>query len=182
MTLFRVGSLTIEGRRELCLIKNISAGGMKVRAYSAIKEGYALTVELKCGQEIAGKAIWVDGSNVGIAFDSPVDVIDLLSASMSGPKPRMPRIETKAFASVREGANVYRLRGCDISQGGIKLQSTTPLPIHSEVVVSLAGLDPQAGTVRWSEDGHVGVTFNRLIPLGQLVGWLQAQRDDARAA
>jgi len=32
LTLFRVGSLMIGKRRELCLIKNISAGGMLIRA------------------------------------------------------------------------------------------------------------------------------------------------------
>ena len=100
MTLFRVGSITIGNCRELCLIKNISAGGMKIRAYSAMREGTAVSIELKCGQEIAGKAIWVDGSNVGIAFDRSVDVIELLSGSMGGPTPRMPRIEASAIASV----------------------------------------------------------------------------------
>ena len=31
LTLFRVGTVMIEDRRELCLIKNISAGGMMIR-------------------------------------------------------------------------------------------------------------------------------------------------------
>ena len=126
-------------------------------------QGSAVTVELKCGQAVAGKAIWVDGSNVGIAFDLPIDVIELLSASMDGPKPRMPRIETSAFASLRDGASVYRLRCCDISQGGVKLRSETAFAADGEVIVTLTGLDPQAGIVRWCEGGFVGVTFNRLI-------------------
>ena len=33
MTLYRVGSIQVEDRRELCLIKNISAGGMMIRLY-----------------------------------------------------------------------------------------------------------------------------------------------------
>ena len=31
LTLFRVGSIIIRGRRELCLVKNISAGGAFIR-------------------------------------------------------------------------------------------------------------------------------------------------------
>ena len=53
MTLYRVGSLSIDDRRELCLIKNISAGGMMVRAYCVIPQGTRLTVEFKCGQPIS---------------------------------------------------------------------------------------------------------------------------------
>ena len=52
LTLFRVGSITIGDRRELCLIKNISAGGMMIRAYCPIAEGTALSVELKSGQPV----------------------------------------------------------------------------------------------------------------------------------
>jgi hypothetical protein len=31
-------------------------------------------------------------------------------------------------------------------------------------------------------EGHAGISFNRLIPLAELVAWLQQQRDAARAA
>ncbi len=182
MTLYRVGSLSIGERRELCLIKNISAGGMMVRAYCAIPEGTALAVELKCGQPITGVANWYRDPNVGISFDTPIDVIDILSTSMQGPRPRMPRIEIDRFVTVRDGASTYRTRACDISQGGVKLRCETQIAAGSEVVVSLPDLEPQLAVVRWNEGGQMGITFNRLLPLPLLVGWLQVQRDDMRAA
>lgn len=49
LTLFRVGAMTVDGRRELCLIKNISEGGMKIRPFCELTEGTALTIELKTG-------------------------------------------------------------------------------------------------------------------------------------
>ena len=48
-----------------------------------------------------------------------IDVIEILSASADGPRPRMPRVEVDCIATVRDGANVYRLPLCDISQGGV---------------------------------------------------------------
>ena len=182
MTLYRVGSLSIGDRRELCLIKNISAGGMMVRSYCPIPEGTAIAVELKCGQPITGVASWYREPNVGIAFDQPIDVIEILSTSMQGPRPRMPRIEVSCFATLREGASTYRMRACDISQGGLKLIGETVIPVASDIVVSLPGLEPQRGVVRWNEGGQIGITFNRLLPLSDLVGWLQVQRDGIRAA
>ena len=182
MTLYRVGSLSIGDRRELCLIKNISAGGMMVRSYCPIPEGTAIAVELKCGQPITGIATWYREPNVGIAFDQPIDVIEILSTSMQGPRPRMPRIEVSCFATLREGASTYRMRACDISQGGLKLIGETVIPVASDIVVSLPGLEPQRGVVRWNEGGQIGITFNRLLPLSDLVGWLQVQRDGIRAA
>jgi len=55
MTLYRVGSILVEDRRELCLIKNISAGGMMIRLYCSIAEETPVMVELKSGQPISGR-------------------------------------------------------------------------------------------------------------------------------
>jgi hypothetical protein len=182
LTLFRVGTMVVEGRRELCLIKNISAGGAMLRLYSgSIELGQPLTVELKCGQPLTGSVAWVRDPNVGLAFDQPIDVIAMLSQSEDGPRPRMPRIETSSFCTLREGANVVRARACDISQGGIKVETSSSFGRNAEVVVSLPGLPPQPGVVRWTVDGYAGVTFNRLLPLPLLIEWLKA-RNGSRAA
>ncbi|MDQ3074531.1 MAG: PilZ domain-containing protein [Pseudomonadota bacterium] len=176
-TLYRVGSLSIAERRELCLIKNISAGGMMVRAYCAIAEGTPVSVILKCGQPIAGVVSWSRDVHLGIRFDHPIDVIDLLSTSMDGPQPRMPRIEVAAMVTLREGASTYRLRLCDISQGGLKMRCEADFAAGNDVVVTLAGIEPQPGVVRWTHGDHVGITFNCMLALPVLVEWLRWQRD-----
>ena len=182
MTLYRVGSMLVENRRELCLIKNISAGGMMVRLYCSVAEGTPVTIELKSGQPIHGRVSWARDQQAGVTFEEPIDVIDILSASMSGPRPRMPRIETDCHATLREGANALRVKVCDISQGGVKIACETIVPRGADVVVSLPGIEPQRGIACWVEDGFIGITFNRLIPLGQLVAWLQGQREAQRSA
>ncbi len=182
VTLFRVGSLTIDGRRELCLIKNISAGGMSIRAYCAIAPETRLSVELKCGEHVSGIARWVDGDVVGIAFDEPVDVVDLLAASMKGPRPRMPRVEVDCLAWVREGAETHRVQACDISQGGIKVATDRDLGIDCRSRRLLARLAAAAAVVRWRNSGSYGITFNKVIALPLLVAWLHEQRDRLRAA
>ena len=182
LTLFRVGSIMVEGRRELCLIKNVSSGGMLIRAYSAMTPGSPASIELKQGEIIAATVSWAKDDNVGIAFDEPVDVVDLLATSMDGPRPRMPRIEVRCIASVRRDGNVYGMRARDISQGGIKVESDRELHLGDDVVVTLPGLAPAPGVVRWKEAGAYGINFNRLLALSDLVGWLHGQRSLLRKA
>lgn len=182
LTLYRVGAMLIDGRRELCLIKNISGGGMKIRAYCTMQPGAAVAVELKSGQLIAGKVSWVRDANVGITFDQPIDVVGMLANSTGGPQPRMPRVEADCFAVLREGATTQRLRVHDISQGGIKVETPTLLPCGSDVVVSLPGIAPQAGVVRWCDGGFAGIFFNGPLPLSTLVDWLQEQRSEPPAS
>ena len=177
MTLFRVGSLAIGERRELCLIKNISAGGMKIRAYGAIFEGTRLSVELKRGQPVAGIVSWCSGANIGVEFDDKIDVIDLLANTIVGQRPRMPRIEVDCYATIRAGATVFRVKVADISQGGIKICHEARIAPDSDVVVTVTGLPTAAGVLRWNEADYSGITFNALLPLPQLMGWLTAQRD-----
>lgn len=182
LTLFRVGSLMISERRELCLIKNISAGGMMIRAYATVTLGSLLSIELKCGHSIAGQVTWCRGSDVGVEFDQKVDVIDLLAANSEGQRPRMPRIEVDCYATIRDGATVLRVKIADISQGGIKICHEALIVPGSDVVVTVPGLSPVAGVLRWNEGGCSGVTFNALLPLPQLMGWLIEQRDGVARA
>ena len=94
----------------------------------------------------------------------------------------MPRIQTDCHAMLREGANVVRVQACDISQGGLKVRAETLFQQGAEVIVTLPGLEPQRGIACWSENGLAGITFNRLLPLGDLVTWLHQQREMQRSS
>lgn len=182
LSLLRVGALTIGDRRELCLIRNISAGGMLIRAYSTIEQGTRLSIELKQGEGISGFARWTKDECVGVSFDSPIDVLALISNANDGQRPRMPRIEVQCTAWVRDGSSTHRMKASNISQGGIRVEGQAELAIGTEVVVALNGLPPLPGAVRWQDGWAYGITFNRVIALSDLVAWLQEQREKPRAA
>lgn len=182
LSLLRVGALMIGDRRELCLIRNISAGGMLIRAYSKIEAGTRLSIELKRGEPVEGVARWIKDESVGVSFDTPIDVLALISNSDDQQRPRMPRIEVACTAWVREDATVYRLKVSNISQGGIRVEGNVALKATADVIVTLNGLSPQAGIVRWTDGSSHGITFNRVLALSELVGWLQERRGEPRTA
>lgn len=180
LSLLRVGTLIIGERRELCLIRNVSAGGMMIRAYSAIPDGTALSIELKQGAPVTGSAKWNEDGLTGVTFDEPIDVVGLLAPAGNGPRPRMPRIELECTAWVREGADIRRTRLVNISQGGLCVQSPAELTVGAEVIVTLTGLAPVPAVVKWQDADSYGIGFNRALPLAELVGWLQDQQQDVR--
>lgn len=173
----------VDGRRELCLVRNVSAGGMLIRPYSPLSTGAIVSVELKHGETVSGVAKWEEDGLVGIAFDQPIDVVALLTSSGDGPQPRMPRIELSCTAWVREDADIYRTRTLNISQGGMCVEGDPRLRPDTNVVVSLAGLEPVAGRVMWKEDDRYGIGFNRVLAVNELMGFLrQQQRFASRCA
>lgn len=176
LSLLRVGALLIDGRRELCLVRNVSAGGMLIRPYSAVKAGTALSVELKHGETVSGLAKWIEDGLVGIAFDEPIDIVALLTSPGEGPQPRMPRIELNCTAWVREDADIYRTRAINISQGGMCVEGSSGLNVDADVIVSLAGLGPIPGLVKWQDGDRYGVGFNRVLPVNELMAFLRQQQ------
>jgi hypothetical protein len=118
---------------------------------------------------------WVKGTDAGITFDERVDVVELLKSNGDGPRPRMPRVEVRCVVFVREGATTNRATLINISQGGLSLDSENSLTIGGDVTVTLPGMAPQAAVVRWSEGSRYGISFNTVLPLAGLTGWLQSR-------
>lgn len=176
LTLFRVAAIIVGKRRELCLVKNISAGGALIRAYCKLEPDQGVNVELKEGQRVAGQVTWVRGSEAGLSFDRPVNVIDLLKTNSDGPRPRMPRVEVSCVGFVREGAILHRAMLHNISQGGVNIEVANPLTVGADVAVSLPGLPPQSAVVRWNDGKRYGITFNSVLPLAGLVEWLHSRQ------
>lgn len=182
LSLLRVGALIVDGRRELCLIRNVSAGGMMIRPYSDIEPGSMVSVELKHGVAVSGETQWADNDLIGVSFDEPIDVVALLAQSADGPQPRMPRIALDSLVWVRQDANVHRSRGINISQGGMCVQMDVELSIGAHVIVSIQGLAPTAGVIKWQDGDFYGIGFNRVFPVDELMNFLQDQQTEKRRA
>ena len=180
VSLLRVGALVVNGRRELCLIRNISGGGMMIRPFSVFPTGTEVTVELKHGQAVDGIAQWSDKGLVGVSFGEEVDVLALLTGSGDGPRPRMPRIELSCSAQIRCDGDVSRIRVVNISQGGACVKTPSSLEINANVVVSFPGLHAAAGVVKWKDEDLYGIGFNRVYPVHELMAFLKAQQQEER--
>ena len=181
-SLLRVGALIVDGRRELCLIRNVSAGGMMIRPYSPIQQGARISVELKHGVTVSGEAQWTDSGLVGVSFDEPIDVVALLTKSEDGPQPRMPRIALDCLVWVRQDADVYRSRAINISQGGLCVRMDEELDPAAHVIISTPGLSPTAGVVKWQDGDFYGLGFNRVFAVDELMDFLQSQQQQRRSA
>ena len=176
LTILRVGSLLIEGERELCLIRNISAGGLTAHVYSNNKPGQRVAVELRGEQPVQGKIAWVEQSNIGVTFDELIDVEEMLAtqtSTLQGWQARLPRVEVDRLATLRIGARTFAVSTRDISQGGVKLETDVAFEPGQQVVFTPERFRPLKGVVRWYHDGLCGLSFNEVIPFHELMRWLR---------
>ena len=182
VSLYRVGALTVAGRRELCVVRNVSTGGMMLHAYSKIKPRSAISIEFKHGTQITGIVKWARGQSVGVQFDEPIDVEAVLASAPEGLRPRMPRIGIETPVTIRQDGASFTMRAVDISQGGVCVEGRETLTLGADVVVSIGGLRAEGAVVRWRNDECYGIGFNRLLSLGSLSSWLKGLREGERSA
>jgi hypothetical protein len=52
--------------------------------------------------------------------------------------------------------------------------------VDADVVVTLPGLTPSAGVVKWGDGATYGIAFNRALVLSELVRWLKDQQREER--
>ena len=176
--ILRVGTVIVNGRRELCLIRNISAGGVMAHVYSQLLPGQQVAIELKTSQPVNGRVVWTRGGNAGIQFDAAVDVAELLATPQGVDndwRPRTPRVEIDRMATLRTASRTSFVHARDISQSGVKIETEAEDAPQAgeEVVITLEGFRPLPGVVRWVADGRAGINFNGLIPFGELIDWLK---------
>lgn len=178
VAVMRVAKLHTAHGEELCLVRNISDRGLKARIYSDLHARDPLTVEFKSGHRVSGSVIWRQEDQIGVEFDEVHDHVALLNGDEDPPtgfQPRAPRVCLEMPGRVRCGARYHRIMLRDISQGGAKVRLAPPDcwdEGETTLVLTLPGLSPIEGMLRWHDPEIGGVTFNVPIPLETLARWI----------
>lgn len=173
------GALTVGSIRQVCSIRKISAGGAIVHVDGPMAPGERLDLELMTGEQLGGTVAWQRGAEVGLRFDEPIDVFAVIAqdiVSQPGERRRMPRVElvVQGLLETEAGTEVVTTR--DISQGGAKIDVPFALKTDARILISLDGLPPLQGVVRWSEDHVAGIAFLPELRWQELMLWLKERR------
>jgi hypothetical protein len=174
-TVHVVAKLRTVAGEALCLIRNISPGGLTAHVYTTLDIGGAVTFEFPSGAVIPASIVWQRDSVAGAQFAARVDiatVFGLRDRSPPAPEPRAPRIELDVPATIRLGTRHRAITLNNISQGGAKIHSTELLDPGLKLTLLVNGLAPLSGRVRWNRDGFAGVAFYTPVPFDLLALWL----------
>lgn len=182
IALLRVALLHAEGTKELCVVRNISSKGLSARVYRKLAAGEKVQIEFRSGERLEGSVIWERDWEAGIAFPEPIDVDAVLAGKWiteAGRGRSLPRIELSCRGRLKVGLQSYSVALQDISQGGAKVRAQTPIADKGDAVLSLPGLEPVMGVVRWVGGTEAGISFNQCLPFDELARWIQAHRTEA---
>lgn len=176
--ILRAGKLVCEAGEFLCVLRDVSAKGIRARLFHPLPSSKAFTVELGSGERFALTAVWQRGRDAGFRFAAgPIDVDALLAEAGPFPKRHIRlRLTCELNATLKTADGDIAARVVDISQHGAQVELPNALPIGLDLLFSANGFPNLRARVRWRQRGRHGLVFQqgfRLDELATLAGAVQ---------
>ncbi|MDF0487621.1 PilZ domain-containing protein [Sphingomonas sp. H39-1-10] len=161
---------------ELCLVRNISRGGLMAHIFSDLEVGDAVKIEFRSSKIVRGRVVWRRPELMGVRFSQFIDIAEVLTESTptSGYVARAPRVAVSVPARLRSGARYQPVALANISQGGARVYLSDPGRVGDDVVLSVSGLPVLTGSVRWRADACAGIAFNELLAFEDVGRWISS--------
>ena len=177
LTTFRTGRLSHNANDELCSIRNISAGGAIATAANEYVLGDRITLDLRYDEGLEARVSWVNGSQIGLAFEKIINVDDILvNVSRDGRRARAPRLAASSPGRLHVGDDVFEIVTNDISQGGVKISTGRKFRAGTVCKLWLENIGIHRAVVRWSTEDEAGLSFEETLPVARINDWVRDQR------
>lgn len=159
-----------------CFVHRITSTGATLSVSGPIGDGDRATIELPFGLTADGSIAGDDPAAIAFHFDEPVDVVGELArclAALPAERRQMPRIELRQRLCVRHDGQVDFAWTRNMSPAGIGIETRAQLTPGEQVEITLDGLRPIQGEVRWAEQGQAGIAFAEELGWQLLMPWLR---------
>lgn len=178
-----IGKLTSGVAQELCVVRNICSTALIAQVFSEHVPGDRVTVELKDGRSFDGLVVGCGDDTVEVQFDQPIDldtaVAPEAAAETGGNGAAAPRMPVSCGGTLQLGLETFAVEIRDLSQGGAKVETAALPKLGEPVALEIEGLGQLEGTVRWCENGHVGIAFAEPLAFDEMTGWIVARERSA---
>lgn len=166
--LIRPGKLIADGREFLCVVRDVSEGGVKVRLFHLLPSHRQLEIEFDNGERFALKMVWQTGDLAGFSFVDEVDV-GLLVARQADSRPRrQPRLAVEVEGVLCSSGVRIPVVLRDISQRGASIDCANWLMIDELVRIESDLLPTLHAKVRWRRPPRYGLVFEQTFRIEEL--------------
>ena len=177
--LIRPAKLVGEGGEYLCVLRDVSDGGCKVRVFHRVPIDGAMMLELGNGDRYPVERAWERDDHIGLRFRTPVPVEYLLNdQGIHRKRPVRLRIELPAL--IIAGRDAFPAEVRDLSQQGACLHCESHLAADQQIRLEVEGLPPIVAKGRWRRPPLIGLVFEQTFRLDEFARIGEALQDPAR--
>lgn len=175
-TILLIGKMMSAHGETLCRIRNLSSGGLMAEVHVPLAVDDPVRIELKAGDQLAGRVRWIREGRMGIAFDEPIDVSAMLARAtvktVAEGLVRPPRFDVDCPVELRGEGRRHAGRLVNVSQGGARLESDFAPDQAQLLTLAIPGLPERRSAVRWVRDGAIGLSLLEPLSFEELGIWL----------
>ncbi|TCM18659.1 PilZ domain-containing protein [Novosphingobium sp. PhB165] len=176
--LLRQAKLVGNGREYLCIVRDVSESGVKLKLFHDLPVADDYALEITTGERFPMEQVWEEGGEAGFRFVGPVDLIRFIAEA--GPFPKRPvRLRVDHPAVIAFAGQDYPATIRDLSRQGAGIETDQMLAIGQKLRLSASELPGFDATVCWRRHPDYGLVFTQLMSLEQLA--LRTSRMQAAA-
>ena len=162
--LIRTAKLVCESGEFLCIIRDVSATGLRLRLFHALPADGHMALELANGEVYFVERVWERDSHAGFRFATPIDVQAFIAEVSPYPR-RQPRLRLQfpAVLSCEGQASVATVR--DFSPQGARIETTRFLAISQRIKLEGDLFPAMIAKVCWRSGADYGLVFEQVFSL-----------------
>lgn len=165
--MMRTAKLLCESGEYLCIVRDVSATGTKLRLFHEPPPDTHLFLELGNGDRYAMERMWYHGHHAGFRFSSSIDVDEFIGESSPHPR-RSLRLRLQLPALVTANATEGEAMLLNISQHGACIETGRQLAVGGPLRLDICGLPLRFGHVSWRRGRVHGLVFQQAFRLDEL--------------
>lgn len=177
-TVLQVAKLATVHGDQLCILRNVSAGGLEAVVYCDLAIGDPVQFELRTGRGMAGRVVWARDSSIGVAFDRKVPILAYLAHQAieeMGRRVRSPRVRINETGVLRVADRELPISIVDASQAGMRFRTDRVLSAGQPCKIVADELGERGAIVRWCREGEVGVQLKQPLSFHEFAQWRAAK-------
>lgn len=165
--LLRQAKLIGNGREYLCIVRDVSESGVKLKLFHPLPESALFVLEITSGGLFPVERVWEQDGEAGFRFVGPVDLLRFISEA--GPFAKRPvRLRVDHPATITTGGQEFAATIRDLSRQGAGIETAQMLAIGQKLRLSASELPVFDATVCWRQHPGYGLVFAQLLSLEEL--------------
>ena len=166
--LIRTAKLISTSGEYLCVVRDVSSEGVKVRTFHQLPDGEDFAIELASGERQPVDKVWEDGWVYGFHFAAPVPLERLLAEAPDGMRKRPVRLHLALPLQLHVEGRAIDSTFVDISQHGACIECPEHLAINQRLRLTSDCLPELVGCVRWRRRPFYGLIFEQTFRFDEL--------------
>ena len=162
--LIRTAKLISETGEYLCIIRDVSETGVRLRLFHELPGEGRMALELANGEVYFIECVWERDSHAGFRFAAPIDVQAFIAEVSPYPRRQLRlRMQFPAVLSVDGQASEATVR--DLSPQGARIETARHVALGQRLKLEGDGFGAVDAKVCWRSGSEYGLAFEQVFTL-----------------